>query len=124
MGWKGDARVGVITVVPEEFAQVQDVLQAPHNLPGSAYYVRALAPDSKYEIVLMRLADRGNIVSLEGTRDLIEDFRPAYILLVGIAGGIADRDGTDLGHVIVADFVDYYEFRKMVDGKNQIRRNP
>jgi nucleoside phosphorylase len=123
-GRKGVCRIGVITVVPEEFVQVLSQLHTTTNIAGSQYYVPALNLNSTYDLVVMRLADRGNIAALEGARDLIEDFRPSYIFLVGIGGGIAGRDGTGLGDVIVADFVDYYEFRKIVDGENQIRRNP
>jgi nucleoside phosphorylase len=57
-------------------------------------------------------------VAGEVARDVIEDFRPAFLLLVGIAGGFANRDGTALGDVILADFVDYSELRKVVDGKS------
>src|SRR6185369_3789610 len=64
------------------------------------------------------------------TRNVIEDFRPAYLFLVGIAGGVKDhdkgvyRDGVGLGDVVVGDYVDYSEFRKLVGGKSASRRIP
>jgi nucleoside phosphorylase len=123
-GRRGVARVGVITVVPDEFQHAKDVFDVRHNLAGTPYHVKEHRTDRRYELALFKLADRGTHASLEGTRDLIEDLRPSVILLVGIAGGIGGRDGTKLGDVIIADFVDYYEFRKVVDGRNQMRRIP
>jgi nucleoside phosphorylase len=123
-GRRGNARVGVVTVVPDEFVQSQNAFNMSYNLPGTPYHFRENPRGDRYDLALFKLADRGTHAALEGTRDLIEDLRPSVILLVGIAGGIGGRDGTKLGDVIVADFVDYYEFRKVVDGRNQMRRIP
>jgi nucleoside phosphorylase len=38
------------------------------------------------------------------------------VLVCGIAGGISGRDGLDLGHVVVADYLHYVEFRKLSAG--------
>lgn len=123
-GRRGSSRIGVVTVVPEEMQEVRKLLDVQHNLAGTAYYVSQDRPKGDFDLVVLKLADRGNISSGEGTRDLIEDFRPWFILLVGIGGGVAGRDGTSLGDVIIADYVDCYEFAKVVDGQNKLRRLP
>jgi nucleoside phosphorylase len=123
-GRLGTAQVGVITVVPEEMAEARALLGANQNLTGTPYYVAENRPANDHDVVILKLADRSNISANEGTRDLIEDFRPWFILLVGIGGGVAGRDGTSLGDVIVADYVDYYEFRKVVDKQNRVRPIP
>jgi len=52
---------------------------------------------------------------------LIEDYRPHFLVLIGIAGGV-ERES--LGDVILADFIEYYEYMKLVDGHELIRREP
>ena len=42
------------------------------------------------------------------------------LVLLGVAGGLCDgrglgRDGIDLGHVLIADYVGYVEFLKITD---------
>lgn len=123
-GRKGRARVAVMTVVDDELNQLRPTLGCINNIPGTGYWVRETPPKSDYDIVLKQLADRGNIASGEGAREVIEEFRPHFLLLVGIGGGMGGRDGTDIGDVVVADYVDYYEFRKLWEGKSLERKIP
>jgi nucleoside phosphorylase len=105
----------VITVIPEELAEAKAALGLPVRIEGGTpYYVNALSESGRYDVVLRRLSGRGNIKASTGATELMNDFRPPYILLVGIAGG---AKGTKLGDVIVPDFVEGYEMRKLVDGK-------
>ena len=92
-GRQGTASVGVLTVIKEEFEEVSALFGNNLNLPNTSYYVRNLNTSRCYDVVLKKLAGRGNIVSAMGAREFLEDFRPNYLLLVGIAGGIK---GTDL----------------------------
>jgi nucleoside phosphorylase len=120
-GRRGSALIGVVTVIKEEFDQASAMLGASQNLPDSPYYVRALADASAYDLVLRNLGDRGNDSSASRTLALIEDFRPNYVLLVGIAGGVKGRDSTELGHIVVPDFIDGYEMRKFSGGRAKKR---
>jgi nucleoside phosphorylase len=123
-GRRGRARIAILTVVDHELTEVRLALQCMTNLPATAYWVREASTSRQYDVVLKQLADRGNIASGEGAKGIIEDFRPHYLLLVGIGGGIRKRDETDLGDVIVADYVDYYEFRKWSKGEDVARKLP
>jgi nucleoside phosphorylase len=123
-GLRGRARIAVLTVVDDELKQLRPALRCTHNLTGTAYWVREQVPHATHEVVLKQLADRGNIASGECASEIIEDFRPHYLLLVGIGGGIEGRDETDIGDVVIADHVDYYEFRKLVGGKSMPRKIP
>jgi nucleoside phosphorylase len=123
-GRRGSARVVVITVVDDELNQLRPVLSCTRNIPGTSYWIRDAQPKPNHDVVLKQLADRGNIASQEAANEVIEDFRPHFLLLVGIGGGIAGRDGTDVGDVIVVDYVDYYEFRKLEGGKSMPRKMP
>jgi nucleoside phosphorylase len=46
---------------------------------------------------------------------MIEDFRPEVISVVGIAGGIAGREGVALGDVVVGSYLHYAEFVKRAE---------
>src|SRR3569833_3023529 len=96
----GSARIGVLTVIDEEFDEVAAALGTHENLIGSSYYVDSLNPTHRYDLVLGQLGGRGNVKAGTATNKLIEDFRPPYILLVGVAGGVKDRDGTSIADVI------------------------
>jgi nucleoside phosphorylase len=123
-GLKGSARVAVMTVVDDELDQLRPTLACTQNIPLTSYWARTIEPSGSYDLVLKQIADRGNQASGEGARDIIEDFRPHFLLLVGIGGGIEGRDETQVGDVIVVDYVDYYEFRKLMDGQDMPRRLP
>jgi len=124
-GRKGHAKIGIITVVVEEFTEVQAILDLSIELPGTTpYYVASKTFSDNYDVVLMRLPGRGNINSSIGATGLMEDFRPPHILLVGIAGGVHGRDNTQLGDVVLPDFIEYYEMRKIADGQSRRRMDP
>ena len=121
-GRRGRAICGVLTIVPEELDAAQKLLGATTPLRRSPYVVADALADGMFPIVIRQTADRTNAAAGEAAHDMMEDFRPPVIFLVGIAGGVKGRDGTQLGDVVVADFIDYYEFRKLSDGKSMPRR--
>ena len=123
-GRKGLATVGVLTVIPEEFEEIAPLLGASLNLPGTPYYIRPGQDPRNCDVVLASLDGRGNIKSANGTISLIDQFRPQYVLLAGIAGGVSGRDGTTVGDLVVPDFIDYYEMRKLVLGSSLRRCEP
>ncbi len=105
----GTARVGVLTIIDEEFECAQNALQATKWVQG-AYYT---TNKRTHEVVLRQAADRGNIQAVHPTQDIIERFQPEVLMIIGIAGGIYGRDSVQLGDVVVADYLHYAEFRKM-----------
>jgi nucleoside phosphorylase len=117
------AEIGVLTVIDEEFDEIAPILGTTQNIPGTQYYVRE-GQAGPYDIVLAQLAGRGNVKAATAAIKLIEDFRPPYIILVGVAGGIKDRDGTGIADVVVPNFIDYYEIRKLDAGKSLRRMEP
>jgi nucleoside phosphorylase len=117
----GHATVGVLTIIEQEFTAARDLLQLPVNLNGTPYYVASTAANNLYDIVLLQSAGRTNTTAEQATRDLIEHYRPHFLLLSGIAGGV---DANSLGDVILADFIEYYEYMKLVDGQELTRREP
>ncbi len=121
-GRVGSAIVGVLTVTPEESRDIKPYFGTTYPILDSPYYSRFNDPTIKsHDVVLRQLGDRGNDVSALGAKALIEDFRPSYIILVGIAGGVSGRDNTELGDVVVPIFIDGYEMRKLTKGTNKKR---
>jgi nucleoside phosphorylase len=124
VGREGSAKVGVVTILPEEMEAAQRILECTENIPGTPYFVRGGHREGPYDVILRQSSGRTNIPAFEAVRDLIEDFFPAYLLLVGIAGGIAGRDGIALGDLVIANYIEYSEFAKVVPGQVLRRREP
>lgn len=79
-------------------------------IPGSA---------ERYRVVLLMLLGMGNDEAAASTTRLVQRWRPASVLMVGIAGGV--RGEVELGDVVVADFAYYYELAKLTEVGEQLR---
>jgi adenosylhomocysteine nucleosidase len=127
-GTKGKTVIGILTIIDEEFSAVSRLLNANANVPGTQYFVTQIpAPVGgklpEYDLVVCQATGQSNLTASDHVRELIEDFRPQYILLVGIAGGHGKRD-VKLGDVAIADFVEDSEFFKLIKGKALQRKRP
>lgn len=126
----GTAKIGILTITDAEFEQAVRIFGAAENILGTTYNVSVVIDPPSYDIVLSQALDRTNTPAGNAAKDLMEDWRPGFIFLVGTAGGVLGgpeppgREGTQLGDVIVADFIDYTEFRKLVDGQSAKRPIP
>jgi 5'-methylthioadenosine/S-adenosylhomocysteine nucleosidase len=60
-----------------------------------------------YQVVAVMLLGMGNDEAAVSTVKVIERWRPAYVLMVGVAGGFPGK--VALGDVVISDFVYYYE---------------
>jgi nucleoside phosphorylase len=118
-GLFGSARVAIITVTEQEFPTVRDVFGLTQNVPDSCYYV-ADRTARIHDVVLRRSSAQTNLISAESAAEMIYDFRPQFILLIGTAGGYDGRDGLELGDVVVADYVEFSGYWKYKE--NQILR--
>jgi nucleoside phosphorylase len=149
-GRQGHARVAVLTIIKEEFDAVQQVLDLKHEIDGTSYVSRAAPVDGLFDVVLCQATERSTIPCATLTMDIIDDFRPEVLLLVGIAGGLMDKDkpslfrrflssvgiavgltekgkGRDdvaLGDVVIAESVAHTEFMKITDGRHYLRHIP
>lgn len=122
----GRAQVAVLTVIEEEFDAVSEALGICANIPGTPYFVRSAADGPDWDVVLSQCPDRSNVPFRGEAGEVIEDFRPQVLLLVGIAGGICDengvgRDGISPGDVLIAEYVDYVDFLKITDEGTFVR---
>lgn len=120
----GTARVAVLSIVDVEFAASNHALNTSFNIPRTPYYVRELKDLQRIDVVHRQADAQGNHPAGDAIGGLIEDFRPHYLLLVGVAGGVQDREGTQLGDVVTADFIEYSDFRKLINGSVRPTRIP
>ncbi|MEM9439089.1 MAG: hypothetical protein AAGA73_01460 [Pseudomonadota bacterium] len=118
----GNALVAIVTIVEEEFDAVREHGGFDDLVRDTPYLRREEVCPDVFDIVLARSPDRSNTPCSEMVRNIAELFRPEFIILSGIAGGVNGRDGIALGDVVVADHVDWYEMRKIAEGKDVIRK--
>jgi len=77
------------------------------------------ATGERYEVVVVMLLGMGNDEAAVSTVRVVERWQPAYVVMIGIAGGVPGK--VKLGDVVVADFVYYYELAKRTPKGEQRR---
>src|SRR5215831_1854353 len=113
IGREGNAKIALLTIVDEEFEITRDLFGLHERINGTEYFTQAQSPNRQYDVVLRRASDRANSSAEGAIMDFVEDFFPPYFVVIGIAGGAIGRDEIGLGDVVVADFIEYYEFMKV-----------
>lgn len=120
----------LVTPLEEERDAVLNLLDWAVRLPPDdrdvrVYYWAELPtefPDGStgvYRLVIVSPLGMGRVEAANATSDAIHRFKPRYVLIVGIAGGISEK--VALGDILVADqFVDY-ELQKLSDVHSQVR---
>src|SRR3546814_18641911 len=107
-GRSGNALVAIITIVEEEHEAVRALGGFTKLLGSTPYTFRNQLAESVYDVILAKSPDRSNTPCSQLVRNIAEQFRPEFIVLSGIAGGVPGRDEIALGDVVVADHVDWY----------------
>lgn len=124
-GREGHARVAVLTVIPEEMAEVMDALVAHEPVGDTGAFTSEAALSeglNDLPFIVLRCTDRSNGPAADSARDLMESWRPETIMLVGIAGGIRRlakdaetprlEPGPELGDVVVANMIHFGDYGK------------
>lgn len=128
-----DAQVDFLIITPLE-EELQALLSKLTNyrktLPLDSdinnYYQHSLVTTfgdgsmGNYQAIIMTLLGMGRVQATNATSNAIHRWNPRYVLLVGIAGGVASRD-VHLGDVLLPDQVVDYELKKQVDSGTQTR---
>src|SRR4051812_33842084 len=126
MHGQGRADVGIVTALEVERDAVLRALggaDEPDTVERDsfAYHLARLPtrdPAIGYSVVVV-LSEEGNLNAALATRQLITHWRPRWVIMVGIAGGVAGK--VRLGDVVVAKFVQYYEGAKVYPDRVQAR---
>src|ERR1051326_4472371 len=102
------ADIAIVTIRDDELRAVRDRLKAyrieqPKGPSGRtyAYFAVPVRGGKKSFVALASAFEQGNDVSQLVTSDMIQDLDPQIILVVGIGGGVPDREFT-LGDVIIS----------------------
>lgn len=77
-------------------------------------------PAEVYRVIVFSLVSMGRVQSATATNDAIRRWKPRYVLLVGIAGGVR-ATGVRLGDVLISDQVADYELAKITPTGSKIR---
>src|SRR5262245_54900205 len=89
--------IAIVTILPEEYDAVKRLLKNVRRDPGTkehpnqyAWVVGEIeaAQGGMYQVVLAMTVNPGNISGSLGTGKTVARWRPRYVLLVGIAGGL------------------------------------
>jgi nucleoside phosphorylase len=121
----------IVTALEEEREAVLSKLSNCRRLDPSGddiriYYSSELTtalPEGStgiYEIVVMSLLGKGRTEATTATTDAIRRWQPRYVILVGIAGGVAAQE-VELGDILVSDQIVDYEPRKLTPDGSKIR---
>jgi nucleoside phosphorylase len=121
----------IVTALPEEREALLERLPQYQQLPPTGGDIRTYFkadlpvtfPDNStgtYRIIVMCLLGMGRVQATMATADAIHRWRPRYVLLVGIAGGIAARK-VRVGDILVADQIVDYELQKLTPEGPEVR---
>ena len=110
----------IVTVIDEACSAVREILDlnGPYEKYGVIYYSGIINNSS---IVCLKSPERSNIPCAAFTSDFLRYWRPTYLLVVDIAGGIEGRENILLGDVIVHTHLVYYEFIKETEEEEEKR---
>lgn len=121
----------IITALEEEREAVLGKLSRVRRLSPSSsdvqtyYSVRlpVVFPNGSqgiYRLIVLSLIGMGRVQAATATNDAIRKWKPRYVVLVGIAGGVA-ASGIGLGDVIISDQIVDFESQKLNTGEVQVR---
>ena len=121
----------IITPLAEEREAVLLHLGNPKRLPPTDDDIRVYYPATvavtfsdeskgKYRVVVTDLLEIGRVEAANAVGDAVHRWSPKYILLVGIAGGLA-KAGVKVGDVLISDQIADYELQKFTPENTQIR---
>jgi len=116
---KGRVHAAIITVRHDEYDAVESRLEGSISVDGgnNSYEFATLQPDNggRISVALTRCVGQGNLSAQAVANNIIQDLDPAWLLLVGIAGGVPDNEFS-LGDVILASSLHDFSFGAATSG--------
>lgn len=106
---------GILVALPIEEAAVKRCIKNANSgqLPDSGtHYIQGEIKG--YSVVLVKSPYVGSVSSALATKELLQNFKPRNVVLLGIAAGFREND-IKLGEVILGDPVIAYEYSKVYD---------
>lgn len=116
---KGRVHAAIVTIRQDEYNAMESHLQDPRPVEGgnNNYEVSTLPTDrdETLTVSLTRCISQGNLSAQAVANNIIQDLDPAWLILVGIAGGVPDSDFS-LGDVIIASALQDFSFGAATQG--------
>ena len=129
---------GIITILPEELSAIADVFQLKkkdYKFGERAYYrgyVHSSKVNASREVICTQALAQGESSVINAYHEMIHNYHPKIIFLIGIAGGVQDdepmnqgkaekRKELDLCDVVIARSIIDYELRKENEASIQHR---
>ncbi len=108
--------IGIITVLPPEINAVKKYLKNCEREPGKntrrVYYKGNFDGYNGFfhKVIITQQVEEGNLSTIDTYKDIVSEFNPTIMVLIGIAGCIDPK--MKLCDVVIADQIIYYEKRK------------
>jgi nucleoside phosphorylase len=121
---KGKVDFGIITIRQDEYEAVLQRLPTESIATGRQTYALSrvmTSNDDEYLIASVRCPEQGNGQGQATAHILIEELRPQWILLVGIAGSVPDYEYT-LGDVLLATRLHDFSVSASIEDSGQQTR--
>jgi nucleoside phosphorylase len=117
LGKSSEFEVGLIVPLAEEFDYVRELLPPKRTIARDAsFYFELETPARAPRMVATVLGDMGPMSAAIATERLLAEFAVREVAMVGIAGAL--KDDIELGDVVIASKVDYYQqAAKVVTGE-------
>ena len=121
----------IVTPLPEERKAILRHLGNPKRIPPVDDDIRTYYPSrvpvtfsdgsrGEYKIIVTDLLGMGRVETANAVGDAIRRWKPRYLFVVGIAGGLARAKVTE-GDVLVAEQIADYELQKLTPEKISVR---
>jgi len=112
---------GIVVALDVEYKAVkQHLSNTKKNITGSLSVIEGKL--SGYNVVLLKTSSLGSVCSALAAADLVTQYQPRHLVLLGIAAGIPDE--VKRGDVVVADPIIGYEYSKVYDDSTDIEPRP
>lgn len=109
---------GIVTVLGIERKAINGRLEGVKTIPGDPPDIReyyrgrlTLADGTAYELAVVQCNQAGNSDAGQAAKDLLLQWSPNYLIMLGVAGGIP-RGNLKIGDVVVATEVVVYDYRR------------
>jgi len=121
----------LVTAIPEERDAVLAKLPRYRKLQPfkddiRTYFQAELSfsfPDGEtgiYNVIVMPLLEMGRVQAATATTDAIARWKPRYIVMIGIAGGVAAQ-GVRIGDILISNQIVDYELQKITQDGQEVR---
>lgn len=133
----GNPDVVIITIIDAEMEAVKSVfgISKGQRVIDLNSYVQAVYYTTNiggFNVFVVRPLDRGNIAVAALTTRVLNEWRPKYLFLVGIAGGVSNvgklcntsAGGVRLGDVVFSKWIGYHGYQNIENGETYPRVIP